>query len=314
MPVLGIDLGGTKLGVAVFAESGVLLSRDAIPLKNRKGFEVGQLITKEIKRCIASQSDIIKSIGVSVPGISRHKTGTVWAPNIEGWEDYPLLEEIKQIAGAISVSMDSDRACSILGEQWQGSAHGCKDAIFIAVGTGIGAGILVDGNILRGAQDIAGAIGWMALLKPYESKYMPCGCFEFYASGAGIAKFTRELLASDPTSSALRMYPSEEITAHHVFDAFDKKDPIAAIVIRECIAYWGMAAANLVSIFNPEKIIFGGGIFGPAAKFIEDIQAEATKWAQPISITQASFERSALGSDAAVYGAGFLALKKSKPA
>ena len=199
----------------------------------------------------------------------------------------------------------------MLGEQWQGHAKGCKDAIFISVGTGIGAGIVVDGNILRGAQDIAGAIGWMALTKPFESKYIPCGCFEFYGSGGGIPGLARELLASNPTGSSLRTHPLEEMTAYHVFDAFDLKDPIATIVIKECIVYWGMAAANLVSIFNPEKIIFGGGIFGPAAKFIEDIRKEAAKWAQPISMTRTSFEQSMLGSDAAVYGAGFLALKSN---
>jgi glucokinase len=73
----------------------------------------------------------------------------------------------------------------MLGEQWQGNANGCKDAIFIAVGTGIGAGILVDGKVLRGSNDIAGAIGWMALPKPFHNKYISAGCFEYYASGAG---------------------------------------------------------------------------------------------------------------------------------
>ena len=78
-------------------------------------------------------------------------------------------------------------------------------------------------------------------------------------------------------------------------------------MIEECIAFWGMGAANLVSIFNPEKIIFGGGLFGPAVKYLGEIKSEATKWAQPISITQVSFLPSALGGDAAVYGAGYLA-------
>ena len=309
MPVLGIDLGGTKLAVAVFSESGEVVSRSSIPLDKRKGSEVGDLIAEQVRKSIHNKSQDITSIGISVPGISRHQTGTVWAPNIEGWEDYPLVREVEQIAGTIPVSMDSDRACSMLGEQWQGHAKGCKDAIFMAVGTGIGAGILVDGNIVRGSQDIAGAIGWMALPKPFESKYISCGCFEFYASGAGIPKFARELLASDPTDSVLRTHPLKEMTAYHVFDAFEQGDPVAAVVIGECIAYWGMATANLVSIFNPEKIIFGGGIFGPATKFIGEIKTEAAKWAQPISIRQVSFESSVLGGEAAVYGAGFLALK-----
>ena len=307
MAVLGLDLGGTKLAAAVFSEAGHLLWAQSSSLSGRIGQGVGDLIKEQIIKNLSSFE--IQSIGISVPGISHHKTGTVWAPNIEGWEDYPLLKEVEQIAGKIPVTIDSDRACSILGEQWQGNAQGCKDVIFVAVGTGIGAGILVDGNVLRGSNDIAGAIGWMALPKPYQSKYAPCGCFEFYASGAGIPKFTREILASDPTGSILRVHHQDEITARHVFDAFEEEDPIASIIIRECIAYWGMAAANLVSIFNPEKIIFGGGIFGPAAKFITDIKEEAKKWAQPIGITQVDFEKSKLDGEAAVYGAAFLALK-----
>src|SRR5688572_5925198 len=309
MSILGIDLGGSKIATALFSESGTLLTKESVSLGRRNGPEVGGLIGEQVKKYQSSSP--IKSIGVSVPGISRHKTGTVWAPNIEGWEDYPLLNEIQQIAGSIPVEIDNDRACSILGEQWQGSARGCRDAIFIAVGTGIGAGILIDGNVLRGSNDIAGAIGWMSLTKPFQSKYIACGSFEFYASGPGIPRLTRELLASDPTGSILRIYPKEKITARHVFDAFEEEDPLACMIIKECISYWGMAAANLVSIFNPEKIIFGGGVFGPAAKLIKDIKEEATKWAQPISMTQVSFEHSMLEGDAAVYGAGFLALKNN---
>jgi glucokinase len=307
MPILGIDLGGTKLATALFSEAGDLLEKQSCPLGDRKGTDVGGLIQTEVKKYISSSE--VDSIGVSVPGISRSKSGTVWAPNIAGWEDYPLLKELTEVAGSIPVTIDNDRACSILGEQWKGKASGCKDAIFIAVGTGIGAGILTGGNILRGASDIAGSIGWMALPKPFESKYIPCGCFEFYASGDGIPRFAREVLATDPTGSVLRVQFQHQLTAKHVFDAYDQGDPMARLIIRECISYWGMAAANLVSIFNPEKIIFGGGIFGPAAKFINDIKVEATKWAQPISIRQVSFEHSMLGSDAAVYGAGFLAVR-----
>jgi glucokinase len=109
------------------------------------------------------------------------------------------------------------------------------------------------------------------------------------------------------------VHQQEEITTRHVFDAFEEGDPIASTIVRECVSYWGMAAANLVSIFNPEKIIFGGGVFGPAAKLIQEIKEEAKKWAQPISITQVDFEKAKLDGDAAVYGAAFLALKKLKP-
>jgi glucokinase len=309
MPILGIDLGATKLAFALFTDEGKIVSREIVPLANRKSSAVAELINSLLDKYLSRTE--IESIGISVPGISRRATGTVWAPNIEGWEDYPLLREIKTVVNETPVAIDSDRACSILGEQWQGNAKNSKDAIFLAVGTGIGAGIITDGHLLRGYNDIAGAIGWMALSKPFDRKYISCGCFEYYASGAGIAKFTREVLSSDRTDSILRVHSLEEIRAHHVFDAYEKQDPIASIIMHECIAYWGMAAANLVSLFNPEKIIFGGGVFGPAVKFIDEIKVEATKWAQPVSICQVKFEASKLGSDAAVYGAAFLALKNS---
>ena len=309
MSILAFDLGGTKLAIALFSESGEIISQEVTALNNRTGAAVGDLIIEQIRKYENAKS-FVQAIGVSVPGISRHKAGTVWAPNIPGWDNYPLLHQIKQVSGNVPVSIDNDRACCIFGEQWQGKAKDCTNAIFLTVGTGIGAGILVDGKILRGADDIAGAVGWMALRKPYEKKYIPCGCFEYYASGDGIAKLTREFLNTDAGyKGILKGLGPDEITAHHVFTAFDAHDPVAIKVIGECIEFWGMAAANLVSIFNPEKIIFGGGVFGPATKFISHIKVEATKWAQPISAANVSFEKSGLHGNAGIYGAGFLALK-----
>jgi len=309
--VLGIDLGGTKLATALFTESGNLVKKDSRALDRRAGKQVGELIRETVAGYLASVDSRVGAIGVSVPGISRAKTGTVWAPNIPGWEDYPLLEEIKQVAGNIPVSMDSDRACCILGELWRGNARGCKDAIYLAVGTGIGAGILIDGTILRGAHDIAGSVGWMALDKPFRDKYIACGCFEYYASGDGIAKLALEMLSGDNAyDGPLKNCAPDALTAHDVFKGFDNNDPIALKVFDECIQYWGMAVANLISIFNPEKIIFGGGVFGPALKFLDQIRLEARKWAQPISMTKVTFEPSGLHGDAAIYGAGFLALNK----
>jgi glucokinase len=311
MPVLGIDLGGTKLATALFSESGTLISKDVIALDHRTGAEVGKLVTDSVKKYFSDKSSPVRSIGVSIPGIAHAKTGTVWAPNIPGWEDYPLREEIKNMAGEIPVSIDSDRACSMLGELWQGTARGCRDAIYLAVGTGIGAGILIDGKILRGAHDIAGSVGWLALDKPFRDKYIACGCFEYYASGDGIAKLAREILSGEHDyNGPLNEYRGDKLTAHHIFEAYEKNDRIAVRVFQECIQYWGMAVANLISIFNPEKIIFGGGVFGPALKFLKPIQEEARKWAQPISMTLVSFEPSGLHGDAAIYGAGFLALNK----
>jgi glucokinase len=223
-----------------------------------------------------------------------------------------LFQQLTQHT-SVPVTIDSDRAAHILGELWVGSAKGCNNAIYLAVGTGIGAGILIDGKILRGANDIAGAIGWLALQQPFEEKYVSCGCFEYHASGEGIAKVAREILSKTKGYEGLLSQKERgSITAHDVFAAYEQNDVLANDVFRTCVRFWGMAIANLVSLFNPEKIILGGGVFGPAVKFIPDIVEEATKWAQPISMKQTSIEASSLGGDAGLYGAGLLAWKKIK--
>jgi glucokinase len=178
------------------------------------------------------------------------------------------------------------------------------------VGTGIGAGIVVDGHLLHGANDIVGAVGWMALQHPFRPDYKQCGCFETNASGNGIAKMARQLIAEDNTySGTLKSMLPDNITSQDVFNAFDNNDPLAEKVINNAILYWGMAIANLISIFNPEKILLGGGVFGPAIHLIPDIRVEAFKWAQPVSAQEVSIEPSLLGPSAGLYGAGFMALQ-----
>ena len=293
--VIALDLGGTKLASCLFVGDSQPQQRCVTPLEQREGRAVGELITGEVCRLREAAVQLgatVEAVGISVPGIADAKSGRVWAPNVPGWEDYPLQAEVQAaVADAnIRVVVDSDRAAYILGEAWQGAARGCRDVIFLAVGTGIGAGIITDGRVLHGAHGIAGAIGWMALDRPFQPDYKACGCFESIASGEGLAKQSR--MAS----------------AHELFVAYENDDKIATDVLVQAVEYWGMAAANLVSLFNPEKIIFGGGVFGPAARFLDAITVEARRWAQPISMERVKFEASQLGSDAGLYGAGHLAL------
>lgn len=312
MKLLSIDIGGTKIALALFTEDGYLLIKKYVTLDKKKGRDVGILINEQINNLMLSperKGDSIKSIGVSVPGISYSATGTVWAPNIPGWDNYHLLEEIKTVSGNIPVKIDSDRSCHMLGELWMGNAKGCKNVVFFAIGTGIGAGILINGKILRGSNDIAGSVGWMALRKPFNDNYIDCGCFEYHASGEGIAKVTREYLKKQKDyRGELNKKEIRDISSYDVMAAFKNGDILAKKVMQDTIQFWGMAAANLVSIFNPEKIIFGGGLFGPAKSLLPDIEKEASKWAQPISMKHVKFDSSALESDAGLYGAAYLAL------
>lgn len=311
--VIGIDLGGTKIAGGIFHSGGDLKHKEVIFIENKTGPAVGASILSMVDTLLAKSQDLalkVSAVGVAVPGIYHPSKGTVWAPNISGWEDYPLMSELRAHLGKnMGVCIDSDRACYILGEAWKGAAIGCKHAVFLAVGTGIGAGILVDGKVLRGAHDIAGAMGWMALTDTFLPGYKECGCFEYHASGEGLARRAQQLQKALPNINAgAKNFP---MTTPQVFEKYELGNPVAQQAIKESIQLWGKGVANLVSLFNPEKIIFGGGVFGPAGRFLPDIQQEAIKWAQPISMIRVNLEVSQLGGEAGLYGAAYLALNKS---
>lgn len=314
MTAIGLDLGGTKIAAALFSPEGEPSHREVVALEGRAGDDVGALLVERVKALLdVAERDgkRVTGVGIAVPGIYRAATETVWAPNIPGWDDYPLVQEVRaELPEGVSVLVDSDRACAVLGETWQGGAAGVRNAVFLLVGTGIGAGILVDGRIVRGMGDAAGAIGWLALDRPYREGYDAVGCFEYHASGPGIAAKARRLVETGSThDGVLRRADLERLTARDVFAAYDQGDRIATRVLDEAVSYWGMAVANLVSLLNPQSIVFGGGVFGPAVRFLERIRAEASQWAQPFSIGQVALLASRLGDDAVLYGAGRLAME-----
>jgi len=298
MAVIGVDLGGTKVSAALFSDKGKLIKKEYRLLEGAAGSAVGVLIAEMIVSLRTQRPDLpVEAVGICVPGIVYSKRETVWAPNIPGWDNYPLKNDLKAVLGdrSIRIHIASDRTCYILGEVWKGAAQGCADAIYLAVGTGIGAGILLDGRIIHGANDIVGATGWMALEPPYKEDYIPMGCFEYYASGNGIGL------------QAKKLYGDESKTSYDVFANYGQ-DPVATQILDKAIQFWGMGSANLVSLFNPQKVIFGGGVFGPAVRFIDRIYAEARKWGQPISMRDVKFCPSTLEGDAALLGAAYLCL------
>lgn len=314
MPIIAADLGGTKLNIGLFTDDLKLISMEKVLIAGRKGAEVGGLISAELNEIIRTNqltSKQIRAIGISVPGIYHEEEGTVWAPNIPGWEKYPLPAEIRQTFPEVLVTIHSDRSCYITAEVEQGAAKGCRDAVYIAVGTGIGAGIISGGRLISGSHDIAGAVGWMALDKPHLPEYSTYGCFESTASGDGIARLTLKKISKKPGYSGfLKDLRKEELTAEDVFIAWEKGDTLAIEVINHCIETWGMALANIVSLLNPEMIIFGGGVFGPAVKWIPDIINEARRWAQPISMKLVKVVPATFGNEAGLIGAACLASGK----
>ncbi|MGE5679593.1 MAG: ROK family protein, partial [Bacillota bacterium] len=278
--------------------------------------EVSNLIKNQITKILQlfkNKPVQIKSAGISVPGIYYSRTGCVWAPNIEGWDNYPLKQDMKSllIEQNLHVKIANKRTCYILGEMWLGAAQNTRNAIYLSIGKGIGAGIMTDGNILHGLNDGVGAAGWLALTTKFDPDYKAKGCFEFLASSTGIITAVQNIVSeSNSYKGKLKQKDVSLLTIQDIFEAYKSKDPAARRVLLQAQKYWGIVTANLISLFNPELLILGGSLFGPAQQFIESISIEASKWAQPLFMKNVKIVGSQLGSNVGLIGAGHLAMRK----
>ena len=293
--VLAIDLGGTKLATAAVEKDGKIRARRKVPVARESLQATVRQIADEAGRVLPEAGlewRQVDAAGAIVPGIYREKNGTAWAPNLWGDQDVELRAALREHL-PVPVHIDSDRAGYVLGEQWLGAARGLSDVIFLAVGTGIGAGILSGGRLIRGAGDIAGAVGWFALQPEYKSAYRDCGCWEAEAAGPALAR------------------RGGEASAERVVEAARRGSEKARAAIGETVRYLAMGIANLISVFNPEMVVLGGGLMQAGDLFLEPVRRAVPQWAQPYSARQARIELSALGESAGLLGAAKLALESN---
>jgi glucokinase len=287
--VFAIDVGGTKLATAIVSDEGQILAQDKRLVERSNAAALAQQIADA-----AASLDIRKhgvtSAGAIVPGIYFAASGNVWVPNLWGHAEVPFRKELEHALG-MPVHVDSDRAGYVLGEQWLGAARGAGDVVYLAVGTGIGAGIISGGRLLRGADDIAGAVGWFALKTESSEMYRRCGCWESEASGPALAR------------------RANAVSAEEVIAAARKGDTRAIAAIAETGRYLGLGIANIVSLLNPELIVLGGGLLQAYDLFAEPIQKTVFEWAQPVAAQKVRLTPSQLGENAGLFGAARLALE-----
>jgi glucokinase len=280
--VLAVDFGGTKTALAHVDRAGVVHDRRTLPAARTLGGSVEQ---------VAEAAGGIDAVGVIVPGIFDPATGEAWCPNLWGPDHVPLLSALRARLAAVDVVIDSDRSGYVLGEAWLGAARGLRDVVFVAIGTGIGVGILADGRLLRGAGGVAGAAGWFAIGPDWQERYAATGCWEAESAGPAIAR-----LAGCPNAEA-------------AVAAARAGNRTALAVLRSAAVCTGKGVANLISLLNPEAIVLGGGLMSGAADLLlPTIRKEALRWAQPIAASRCRIELTALGEMAGLFGAARLAL------
>jgi len=289
--VAAIDLGGTKLAAAVVSATGHISKQRTLEVNSASSLAPLHQILAVARELIGAQkrTERISAIGVAIPGLVR-RDGTVWAPNLKGWKRMPLARRLKRALG-LPVVVESDRNAAVLGETWFGAARGKNDAIVLMLGTGIGAGIWSGGRLVRGAHELSGCAGWMVVADSYGTEAQQLGQLESLAAGPAIAR------------------AAGAVNAQHVAEAARRGDPAAIQVYRDAGRVLGYAVANLVSLFDPEVVVIGGGLAKASDLFLEVLATAAKQRAQPIAGKRVRIVRSPLGSQANLLGVARLASK-----
>jgi glucokinase len=267
--VLGVDMGGTKMYGALSDLGGNILDEVNIGHHGTSGEESFNYLTKLIDELLASprvDRKRVRGIGVGAPGVTLHEQGIVtWAYTLH-WDNFPLKARLAERYD-LPIIVDNDVNLAALGELWFGAGQNIQDMILIAVGTGIGAGVIIDGALYRGSNEASGEIGNMIPGREFLGKnYKDFGALESVASGTGIAARARELLKSHRIQAELL-----SLTAEDVFEAARKGESWAWKVINETVDYLSIAIANLVSAFDPEVVVLGGGVSRSADMLITPI-------------------------------------------
>ena len=341
--VVALDLGGTKLAGALVNRAGKIVRRVSVSVDGRSAAAPVRQMMEMIRAVASDPSAPLRAsewpfdsaqskragskgeerkskfenrsggaevrgsrlkkvaaVGVAVPGLAR-RDGRVWAPNLKGWTRMPLAERLRAEL-KVPVTVESDRNAAVLGESWKGAARGKSDVIVVMVGTGIGAGILSGGRIVRGAHELSGCVGWMTVREEHAGEARRVGQLESLAAGPGIAQAAEEELARG-VESLLTEIPGEARTAQEVAEAARRGDMLSIEVFLEAGRWLGYGVANLVSLFDPEVVVIGGGMAKASDLYGDALRKAMMERAQPIAAKKVKVVVSRLGGEANLLGA-----------
>ena len=317
LPVLAIDLGGTKIITAIIANSGQVMAKEYyLTLADEGPQSVIERIFSAIDRLLSLRnigSSQLASISIAAAGAINSDKGLITSsPNLPGWDAVPLRDIIKEKYRVITFLIN-DASAAALGEHRLGAGREVSNLIYLTVSTGIGGGIIINGKLYSGQCGGAGEIGHMTIdVNGPRCNCGNTGCFEVLASGTAVAKEAIRRIRQGERSSLIEIVAGkiENITAEKVEVAARGGDSLALDIISRAAIYLGVGMVNLVNIFNPEMIIVGGGmakmgdlLLNPARQVVKERAFQLS--AQAVRIVPAQ-----LGEDAGVLGAAIFAFEQ----
>ncbi len=328
MYAIGVDLGGTNLRIAAVDENGKLIEKLTTGTQVVKGRDhVIDDMTKailEVKSRFGSGSSLA-GIGIGVPGIIDMDSGMLReSPNLPGWNDYPVREEIERRLGT-QVILENDANAAAMGETWLGAAKDCSSMLMYTLGTGVGGGVVLNGGIWHGMNGMAGELGHNNV----EPEGHPCncgsrGCLEQYASATAVVRMAREAIASGVKTElgSASEGGDSEFSARQVYQMSVQGDEVAQEIFRCVGRALGIAISDMVNALNVNMVVIGGGVSSAWESFAPTLFEElwkrsfvyaATAPEQPHSanrVKKTIITRALMGSDAGLYGAARLPMLK----
>jgi len=318
--LIGVDLGGTKILSGVFDTSFECIGTAKVSTKSQRGLEV---VVSRIERCIkdaVDEADLsmkqVRGVGIGAPGAVDFGSGTViFAPNLEGWKDVSLKKDLEKQLG-VPVFVENDANIAMLGVHAVELKGKPKSAVGIFVGTGIGGGLIVNGELYSGYNHTAGEIGHMVL----EINGPKCGCgnkgcFEALASRTAVFQKIKAGVKSGEKTLLTEMLGNdlEDLRSGDLRKAIRRGDKFAAKVVEEAAEYIGVGVSNLVNFLGPEVVVLGGGVIEALAdEMLATITKTAKDHAMPGTMKGVEIVASKLGDMAGITGAAVLAKREAK--
>ncbi|MBQ2803688.1 MAG: ROK family glucokinase [Lachnospiraceae bacterium] len=306
----GVDIGGTTVKLGLFDKDGCVLDKWEIPtVKDNDGAailpDVAESIQEKMKEKGITKEDI-KGVGVGAPGAIDGDGLLVGGAVNLGWGVFNVCKVLNGYLD-VPVKAANDANVAAFGEMWQGGGKGYANMVAVTLGTGVGGGIIIEGNILTGATGAGGEIGHIHI-NDEETESCGCknkGCLEQYASATGIVRLARRRLAKDDVPSVLR---EEKLTAKAVFDAVKEEDQVAIEIAEQFGDYLGKGLAAVAGVVNPEIFVIGGGVSKAGEILLKYIEPAFHKYAFA-PCRNVKFALATLGNDAGIYGAAGLILR-----
>jgi len=306
--LLGVDIGGTTVKMAILDLQGIIVEKweiETVILNDGEQIP-GDIARSFFEKCQQSNKRVEDFVGAGIgaPGFIDFNTGVVEKAVNIGWNNFELVGEFERLTGLPAV-IENDANAAAIGEMWKGAGSGATELLAVTLGTGVGGGLITNGQIVHGTVGMAGEIGHITML-PEGGVMCGCGrkgCLETIASATGVARLGLEKRKGQVTS----LNDIKAVTAKDVFEAYSQGDKVATEVVEEVTFHLGLAISNLANSFNPEIIVIGGGVSKAGEALMAPLQETFKRFALPRVFGSTTFKIAELGNDAGVIGCAWLA-------